>query len=64
VGDLFWAYRDTVAQPVRRVEPLDELNDLEAFESHPHLAVDRSVVFFGSTRSGNTDIYQALRRRE
>ena len=58
-GDLFWAYRITPAQPVERIEPLDEINDPVSFESHPHLSVDRSVVFFGSTRSGNTDLYEA-----
>jgi len=61
-GDLYWAHRTTPAQPVERVEALEELNDPDAFESHPHLAVDRSVVFFGSTRSGNTDIYEAPAR--
>lgn len=61
-GDLFWGYRTTPAAPVERIEPLSELNDPEQFESHPHLAVDRSVVFFGSTRTGNTDIYQAVVR--
>lgn len=61
-GDLFWAYRDTPALPVERVEELTELNDPQAFESHPHLAADRSVIYFGSTRTGNTDIFWAAVR--
>jgi hypothetical protein len=59
-GDLFWGYRVTPALAVERVEALVELNDEVGFESHPHLAVDRTVIFFGSNRTGNTDIYQAF----
>ncbi len=58
-GDLFWAYRETVDGPVETVSPLTELNDPNAFESHPYLSVDRRTVFFGSDRSGGTDIYEA-----
>ena len=61
-GDLFWAYRASLAVPVTRVEPLTELNDPESFESHPYLSVDRRVVYFGSNRSGNTDIFRAVAR--
>ena len=59
-GDLFWGYRVTPALAVERIEPLAELNDEEGFESHPHLAANRTVIFFGSNRTGNTDIYQAF----
>ena len=58
-GDLFWAYRETLNAPVELVLPVTELNDPSAFESHPYLSVDRRTVFFGSNRSGGTDIYSA-----
>lgn len=56
-GDLFWAYRDSPGLPFTRVEPLAELNDPVAFETHPHLTSDRRWLYFGSDRGGNTDIY-------
>ena len=58
-GDLFWAYRETLDAPFETVLPLMELNDPDAFESHPYLSVDRHTAFFGSDRSGGTDIYEA-----
>ncbi|HOU93565.1 MAG TPA: hypothetical protein PLU22_21080 [Polyangiaceae bacterium] len=61
-GDLFWAYREAPGLPVVRVEPLDDLNDPATFDSHPHLTVDRRHVYWGSDRSGNTDIYVAEAR--
>ncbi|MBN2196062.1 MAG: PD40 domain-containing protein [Polyangiaceae bacterium] len=60
-GDLFWGRRDTLDAPVDRVEPLTELNQSDTYESHPHLSVDRRTVYFGSDRSGGTDIYEASR---
>lgn len=56
-GDLFWAYRESPGLPFTQVEPLGELNDPAAFESHPHLTSDGRWLYFGSDRSGNTDIY-------
>ncbi len=61
-GDIFWGHRPTPALPVERVEPIEELNDEIGFESHPHWVVDRTAIYFGSNRSGNTDIYVARRR--
>ncbi len=58
-GDLYWAYRASPGLPVTRVEPLTEVNDPVAFESHPHLTSDRARLYFGSDRGGNTDIYVA-----
>jgi hypothetical protein len=58
-GDLFWAHREIVNAPVTTIEALVELNDPDAFDSHPVLSVDGTLIFFGSTRSGNTDLYQA-----
>lgn len=61
-GDLYWARRNALPEPVVELEALTELNDPTAFESHPHLAADRSWVFFGSSRSGGTDLFQARAR--
>jgi hypothetical protein len=58
-GDLYWAYRESLALPTVLVEPLTEVNDPTGFESHPHLTVDRARLYFGSDRGGNTDIYVA-----
>lgn len=58
-GDLFWAHRASPGLPFTQVEPLSELNDPGAFESHPHLTSDRRWLYFGSDRTGNTDIYVA-----
>lgn len=58
-GDLFWAYRETPGLPAIHVEPLVEVNDPASFDSHPHLTVNRARLYFGSDRSGNTDIYVA-----
>jgi Tol biopolymer transport system component len=58
-GDLFWAYREGLDEPVTQVTPLDELNDPDEFESYPHLTADRKMIYFGSSRSGGTDIYMA-----
>ena len=62
LGDLYWAYRETLAAPVTRVEALTELNAPDSFEAHPHLSVDRRVIYFGSNRTGNADIYRAAAR--
>jgi hypothetical protein len=61
-GDLFWAYRPELGAAVEQVVALDDLNDPEAFESHPHWAVDRSEIYFGSDRSGGTDLFVAAKR--
>jgi hypothetical protein len=58
-GDLFWARRATLEEGVDTPQPLDALNDPEAFESHPHLSPDGTRIFFGSARSGSTDLYEA-----
>lgn len=58
-GDLYWGYRESLALPAMQVEPLTELNDPVAFESHPHITSNRARVYFGSDRGGNTDIYVA-----
>lgn len=63
-GDLFWAHRPKLGSAVDRIAPLDALNDRTSFESHPYLSVDGSVIFFGSSRSGGTDIYFAKRIAE
>lgn len=61
-GDLYWAYRESVGSAVSLLEPLEELNDAESYESHPHLAADGSVIFFGSDRTGGTDLFEAPAR--
>ncbi len=63
-GDLFWAYRTELSEAVTQVEALSELNDPQAFESYPHLTVDRTAIYFGSSRSGGTDIFMAQARNE
>lgn len=63
-GDLFWAYREAPGLGFIRVAPLSDVNDPTAFESHPHLTVDRRFIYFGSDRSGNTDIFVAETRAE
>ncbi len=60
-GDLFWAHRDSPGLPFTQVAPLSEVNDPGAFDSYPHLTVDRQWLYFGSDRGGNTDIYVARR---
>lgn len=61
-GDLFWAYREAPGLAFTHVEPLSDVNDPAAFESHPHLTADRRWLYFGSDRGGNTDIYVAEAR--
>lgn len=63
-GDLFWAYREAPGLDFTHVEPLPDVNDSVAFESHPHLTADRRWLYFGSDRGGNTDIYVAESRQE
>lgn len=58
-GDLFWAYREAPGLPFTQVAPITEANDPASFETHPHLTTDRRWLYFGSDRSGNTDIYLA-----
>lgn len=61
-GDLYWTSRPSLADAAFAPEPLDELNLADAFESHPHVTPDGSTIFFGSSRSGNTDLYEAVLR--
>lgn len=58
-GDLYWAYREAAGLPIVRLEPLSDINGPTAFDSHPHLTVSRRQVYFGSDRSGGTDLYVA-----
>lgn len=58
-GDLYWTSRPTLADDVSPPVPLTELNLNDEFESHPYLSPDGSTIFFGSSRSGNTDLYEA-----
>ncbi len=60
-GDLYFARRVTLADPVEEPLALTELNEPESLESHPHLSADGTRIYFGSARSGNTDIYEAER---
>ena len=62
-GDLYWTTRPTLTDPVFEPEALVELNDPGAFESHPHVAPDGGRIYFGSSRSGNTDLYEAVLER-
>ncbi len=61
-GDLFWAFREDLSAEVNRVEALTALNDPNEYESHPHLTPDGRNIYFGSSRSGGTDIYIARLR--
>lgn len=60
-GDLYWAWRKTLDSAVETPILLQELSDENALDSHPWLAPDASVIFFGSARSGSTDLYTARR---
>jgi len=61
-GDLYWAYREAPGLAFTHVEPITDVNDPMAFESRPHLTVDRRWLYFGSDRSGVTDLYVAEAR--
>jgi hypothetical protein len=58
-GDLFWARRATWEEEFGTPEPIEEINDPDAFDSHPHLSADGTRIFFGSERGGATDLYEA-----
>jgi hypothetical protein len=58
-GDLYWAYREAPGLAFTHVEPLDDVNDPMAFDSHPHLTTDRKWLYFGSDRGGVTDLHVA-----
>lgn len=60
-GDIYWTYRATFDDPVTTPEPLSELNTPDALETHPHLSPDGTRIFFGSSRSGVADLYEAVR---
>lgn len=60
-GDLYWARRPDFDSPVNTPEALTELNVADALETHPHLSPDGQRIFFGSTRTGVADLYEAIR---
>jgi WD40-like Beta Propeller Repeat len=59
-GDIYWTSRPTLTDPVSEPIALVELNDPDELESHPHVSPDGTRIFFGSARSGNTDLYEAV----
>lgn len=63
-GDLYWSYREAPGLAFTHVELLLDVNDSMAFESHPHFTADRRWLYFGSDRSGVTDIYAAEVRED
>jgi len=61
-GDLYWAWRAALDSAVESPILMQELSDESSLDSHPWLASDASVIFFGSARSGATDLYMARRK--
>lgn len=58
-GDLYWTSRPDFESPVATPQPLTELNDAQALDTHPHVAADGKRIYFGSLRSGMADLYEA-----
>jgi len=61
-GDLFWATRQSTAEPFSTPVPLADLNSPSAYDSDPSLSQDLTYILFDSARSGVSDIYEAHSR--
>jgi len=57
-GDLFWSGRESLGQPFSEPEPIEELNWPDTNEEDPHLSTDGRRLYFASTRSGVSDLFE------
>jgi hypothetical protein len=57
-GDIFWAARQSTAEPFPSPQPVTDLNS-SAYDSDPTLSVDLTYVVFDSSRNGTSDLYEA-----